>query len=78
MWEILGVLGTFALITLITLGVLILFLCGVYKLTSGTYEYIDLNNKKGIAENCFDNDAYSTCYKKDGTVIKVKEYRQAK
>lgn len=38
------------------------------------YEYIDENGVKGYAKECVPNIPYSTCYKEDGTSVKVIKY----
>lgn len=69
-------IGFTIIIVFIVTGILVGLEVGIYYLSKGTYEYVDLNNKKGIAENCYIDDGYSNCYKEDGTVIKVKEFRK--
>ncbi len=50
----------------------------VFLLNSGTYEYVDLDNKKGTAVYCEPNDSLQLCQKKDGTIVSVKKYKRLK
>lgn len=74
--DTIEIIGIIILAFIILIGVAFLIVCGVFEITSGVYKYKDLDNNIGYAENCFIDDGYSNCYLKDGTVIKVKEYKK--
>lgn len=60
----------------IVVGLVIVTYTAIYKVTSGTYEYVDLDDNMGHAENCFIRDGQNVCHLKDGTVITVKQFKK--
>ena len=60
--------------------VLFVFIIGIiwccYNATSGIYEYTDLDNNVGYAENCMTDKGQLICYLKDGGVVSVKQNKK--
>lgn len=60
----------------IILVIFILLLCGCsVELGYDYYEYIDLDDQKGKADDCWKPYGNMICELKDGTQIQVKSYR---
>ena len=62
-------------VIVLVLSLFILTGCSI-EIKGSSYEYVDLNNNKGNAKDCWSNYGNLSCDLYDGTRIKVMSYKR--